>query len=254
MRSKSFTTAITLAIAAAGLTASAQKAATPTAPPVVNQPIPKGMLSRPAYPAAEPEKKQFVIEYVYHFTETDYSPAVVMQPVTRATAKYDTPEATFSAMIAAMRSGDYDWWLTLWDDTSQQILKDEAEHDKYNAAFYRNAWQRAYQGKDVVLVRRLDIPTNVLLEFRIGAPQPGKGEQLSPVVLRRLGVRWYLTQELAPSPFLQGQLSTQPVVSEDVPFVPQPAFAGGVNIFQQVQLNFFKVHPTGADSATEVAW
>ena len=69
---------------------------------------------KPSYPASDREPKQFTVEYVYRYVQSDYKPPVTLPVVRHSEAQTDTPEHTLIAAISAVKTLDFDWWLSLW--------------------------------------------------------------------------------------------------------------------------------------------
>jgi hypothetical protein len=209
---------------------------------------------KPSFPATDREKKQFTVEFVYRYVQSDYTPAVVVPQIKHAEAQTDTPEHTFVSYISALKTLDYDWWLSLWDTKSQKIFRDEAANEKHDAAYWKSLWQTYFPGKQVTLESRIETVNDVMLEFRVGPQVPGKSGGLQPIVMHREEGRWVLTLELSNYPFLPWM--GQSTITGTTDFTQLPAFTTNPVPPQiiQAQSLFFSQQPQGATSATDFVW
>jgi len=233
----------------------------------VQPPYPKGISSnslldrtygpawpKPSFPSSDREKKQFTVEYVYRYVQSDYTPAVDIATVTKSQAQTDTPEHTLVALISALKTLDYDWWLSLWDTKSQELFRDEAKTKKQDAAYWKPIWQANFVGKPVTLYSRLETVFDITLEFRVGAQQPGHPSNLFPVVLRFDGGHWVLTRELGDSSFLPWM--GRPTLSVNIDPIPVPEYSGKPvdPVAIKSQGLFFHNQSRGEDTATDFVW
>ncbi len=209
---------------------------------------------KPSFPATDRQKKQFTVEYVYRYVQSDYTPAVVVPQVRHSEAQADTPEHTFVAFISAVKTLDYDWWLSLWDTKSQQLFRDEATTKKQDAAYWKGVWQTYFPGKAITLESRIETVNDVMLEFRIGPVVPGRSGGLQPAVMRREGGRWVLTRELGEYPFLPWM--GESAVSMPLDFMQVPEFSGKPlpPAAATGQSLFFSNQTRGEKSATDFVW
>jgi hypothetical protein len=209
---------------------------------------------RPSFPASDREPKQFTVEYVYRYVQSDYKPPVTLPVVRHSEAQTDTPEHTLIAAISAVKTLDYDWWLSLWDVKSQAIFRERATTDKQDAAFWKAFWQANFPGKAVTLESRIELVFDIMLEFRVGTTVNGKGGGLQPIVLRREDGHWALTLELSKEPFLPW--TGQNVISGPLDLTPLPPFNPDSvpDVAVKAQSLFFSNQPRGASSATDFVW
>jgi hypothetical protein len=168
-----------------------------------NEPAPP-----PVFPAGPPASGSVIVENEYRFTVRQYTPAVDVVVVPRAKATDDNPEAAAIAGISAMVSQDFDWFRSTWDRASVAILEARDKEMKQDATFWTRAWQRAFTGKKIQLVSRIDTGGYVIIVYRVlGSAARGNTSaenadiELS-TVLKRDGDRWLATQELAQDPVL----------------------------------------------------
>jgi hypothetical protein len=240
-------------------TAQAPQAAQPASPKAISS---SNLLDRPyggnwpkpSFPSSDREKKQFTVEYVYRYVESEYTPAVEIPTVLKSQAQTDTPEHTLIALISAMKTLDYDWWLSLWDTKSQELFRDEAKTKKQDAAYWKPIWQAGLVGKPVTLYSRLETPFDITLEFRIGAQQPNRPSTLFPAVFKYESGHWALTRELGESSFLPWM--GRPTLSLNIDLIPVPEYSGKPldPAAMKAQSLFFTDQARGEDSATDFVW
>ena len=211
------------------------------------------VFGRSSYPISKAEPKQFTVEYVYRYEEMDYTPEVAFTAVDRKHAAADTPEQLFVALVSSMKTLDYDWWLSLWDAKAQAELKDGEKTKGQGAPYWRDLWKGALEGQSVTLVKRLRMPNDTILQFRLGPHHPAS-EGLIPAVMRYEAGRWQLTSELNDNQFLFNFLYGVPKVSMQANWVQTENYSGQRLWQQDAQAQFFKMEPKGADSATQIVW
>lgn len=211
------------------------------------------LLPEPSYPSTPRRDEQFTVEYVYRYAESDYTPEVVVKTVPKAAARQDTPEHAFIALISATSALDYDWWLSLWDKKSQEMILAEGKQRGQDAAYWRSVWQRT-NGPASTLVKRLETPANVILEYREGQREPGKPEGLFPAVFKLQDGKWLLTRELSDSLFFPYSLQGGNSFAISTFLVPSVAFSGQHTPFQQIQDLYLRNQPAGLDTATRTIW
>ena len=209
---------------------------------------------KPSFASSEREKKQFTVEYVYRYVQSDFTPAVEIPTVRHSEAQTDTPEHTLVALISALKTLDYDWWLSLWDTKSQELFRDEAKTKKQDAAYWKPIWQSTFVGKPVTLYSRLETVFDITLEFRIGAQQAGRPSTLFPAVFRFENGHWALTRELGDSSFLPWMGRSAMSVNLDP--IPVPEYSGKPldPAAMKAQGLFFNNQSRGETSATDFVW
>jgi hypothetical protein len=230
-----------------------------TLDPIKNPPAPAtapevpSVLTRSSLPISKAQPKQFTVEYVYRYQEMTYTPEVPLVAIDRKRASADTPEHLFVALVSSMKTLDYDWWLSLWDAKAQENLKEGEKTKAQGAAYWRGLWQGALEGQSVTLVKRLQMPNDTILQFRVGPHKPA-GDGLIPAVMRYESGHWQLTSELDDNQFLFNFLYGVPKVSMQANWVQTETYSGQKLWQQDAQAQFFKMEPKGADSATEIVW
>lgn len=156
-------------------------------------------LPKPLYPSTPRIQKEFVIRYIYDYAMSTYSPAVKLPQVPRAQVDRTTPEAALVALVSAMRSGDYEGWLQCWDEAARKGFEQMAKNGQADAAKFKQGWATAFAGKEIVLIDRIELVGNVILDARV---QGGGNAQPFPTVFRHIEGKWFATQELGNNAFL----------------------------------------------------
>jgi hypothetical protein len=162
----------------------------------------------PAFPVGPPTNGSVIVENEYRYTIRQYTPPVDVVMVSRAAAKYDNPEAAAIAGISAMVAQDVEWFRATWDAPSAALLEKRDREQGQDAGFWTKAWQRAFTGKKVQLVTRMETGQYVIVGYRVidpkeqsGGKSPGADFELV-TVLKRDGEKWFATQELTQDPVL----------------------------------------------------
>ena len=60
----------------------------------------------------------------FPYTLIEYQGKVRINPLPREETSTDTPEDTLVSFISAMSAGDYEWWYSLWDSSSQKFMSE----------------------------------------------------------------------------------------------------------------------------------
>src|SRR4051794_5596181 len=100
-------------------------------------------LPQPVFKAAPAIAKQFVMEYITNYSRMDYTPTVVVQPVPKTADSYKTPEETFLTQFSAMMSGDYDRWISGFDDNAKAVLAKRDQEQHRTPTFWIDRWKGA---------------------------------------------------------------------------------------------------------------
>ena len=154
-------------------------------------------LPKPQYPSTDRVQREFVVEYVYEYAVSQYSPEVTLPVVPAIQAKQDTPENALIAFYSAMRTADYDAWLKCWDDADRQQLLQAAKDRKQDAAYWKKLWSDVLtKAKTTTLVDRVETEHYVILDARLS----GAGFDRLPTALKYVDGKWYVTNELTTNP------------------------------------------------------
>lgn len=214
----------------------------------------------PIFPTTPEEQKKFAVEFIINYSRRQYRPTVTIDAVNRGGATYSTPEEAFIAQMSAMRSGDYDWWLTGWTEASRKQIQQRDAELKRGAAFWRQAWEKNLNGRQVNLLERLESGIYVVLVYSITIPaQDNREEFRSMFVTKKEGERWVSTQELGNDYLYHHYLEGRNRVSQNTqlqPFPDQTATqiaSEGVWKGRLAQNDFFKAYTQGReDKVTNV--
>jgi hypothetical protein len=171
-------------------------------------------MPKPQYPSTDRVQREFVVEYVYDYAESRYTPEVPLPIIPRAQVKRDTPESAVVAFFSAMQSGDYESWLACWDADGRQGFEKDAVEQKHDATFWKQMWSKALpQGTKSVMLERIETQNYVIIDVRV----PGKNPFTYPVVLHLEKGEWKVTNDLQSNPMftafrpsLAGQLNLVP--------------------------------------------
>src|SRR5262249_10434519 len=115
---------------------------------------------------------------------------------------YSTPEGAMAAKASALAALDYDWWLDCWDPASRDFLMHQPGKDKkywleqVNAQYVTNRFKLLHR----VQMRGLVILTHTLVDP--GGGNVAQGFEI-PSFFKKVGNRWYSTQELSADPLPQ---------------------------------------------------
>jgi hypothetical protein len=157
-------------------------------------------MPKPSYPSTERVQREFVVEYLYDYAFSEYTPVVKLPVAAPGKYERDTPEHALLALFSAMRSGDYDNWVKGWDETGQKQLEADAKNLKQDAAFWRKLWAQTFaKAKDFELTDRVETASQyVILDVRL----TGTNLTHVPTVLKRVGNDWVATNDLTTNPIL----------------------------------------------------
>jgi len=164
--------------------------------PVTGSPIAgeNPMLPKPSFPVSEREVRSFTTEVVYKFAHYDFTPPVVVQPVSRAGVDAKTPEGACIGLISAMQQKDYEWFLSLWDKKSAADIRDQdLQHGGPEPT--KKDWQDMFVGRRVELTERIESGLYVAILFRAYKPGVAAPALSTAMVLKQEGGRWEATNE-----------------------------------------------------------
>jgi hypothetical protein len=169
---------------------------------------------KPQYPSTERVQREFVVEYVYDYAESRYTPEVPVAVIPRAQVKRDTPENAVNAFFSAMETGDYEAWLACWDAAARKDFEKDAVDQKHDAAYWKQMWVKALPaGVKSVMLERIETQNYIIIDVRI----PSKNPFTYAVVLHLEKNEWKVTNDLQSNPMftafrpsLAGQLNLVP--------------------------------------------
>jgi hypothetical protein len=151
------------------------------------------------FPGSPPRNHQVVMEMVYEYTIRDYAPPVRVAVVPRDASSTATPEDAAIAHLSALQSLDYEWWSSLWTESSLVKMAEIDKAEKRGREFWIEAWERAFRGRAFELTQRLDTGDYVIIVYR----EQGRPDAYPlKVVLKHEKEGWRATQDLSADPVL----------------------------------------------------
>ncbi len=156
-------------------------------------------LPKPQFPSSDRVQREFVVEYIYEYALSNYTPVVTLPTIPAMQAKRDTPENALIAMFSAMRTGDYDAWLNCWDATTRDKLIQDAKAGPRDAAFWKKLWRDVLTGaKQTTLVDRVETVDYIILDAQLSGTNPMR----VPTVFKYVEGKWLATNDLTTNPIL----------------------------------------------------
>jgi hypothetical protein len=160
------------------------------------------------FPATKPVQDRFVVEYVYNFWKQTYQPTVVFKPIAKADASLASPEDCFMHQWSAMAAQDFEWWMSGWDEASQEMMAARNKKMKRGPEFWEERWGLAMKDQRILLVERVDTGPFAMLIYKM-QDKLGETTMHSMHICKQVGLQWYATQELAEDPmqhqYLEGK-------------------------------------------------
>lgn len=150
-----------------------------------------GVLPKPAFPSTDRVQREFVVQYVYDYAFSTYTPPVALPIQPREGAKRTTPEAALIAILSAMRAGDYEAWLKCWDENSRNTFIAAAKEKKQDASYWQKIWKEDFGSREVFLVDRIETVSFVILDVRVAGASAS-----IPVIFKFANQEWSATNEL----------------------------------------------------------
>jgi hypothetical protein len=138
------------------------------------------------------------------FQERDYTPPYVLEGwrVPRA-GQATTPELALVRMASAIRNGDWDLYVSLWDDKGRQTLTTELERMHARPEHRIARWREATAGRTLIVVKRRDIPGYAMLTMVTDGDPPAAVARTLPLALKADAEgRWWFTHDLREDPVL----------------------------------------------------
>jgi hypothetical protein len=198
-----------------------------------------GGLPKPTFPSTQRVQREFVVEYVYDYAFSSYTPEVKLPIIPPAQMKRDTPENALIAMFSAMRAGDFDDFVKSWDDTGQKQLLDDAKNNKQDAAFWRNIWSQVFaSAHETILVDRIETRTYVILDAQL----PGANLMRVPTTFKLVNGKWLATNDLSTKPMLYLFRPNLAGILNREPFMPTAGMDPGNPAQADAQQQFLDQH------------
>jgi hypothetical protein len=160
-----------------------------------------------SFTATPPEKKQFIMENIYNYTQSRFVPPVVIYPVSRIGSGDATPEESCISFFSAMKAGDYEWWLSLWTAKSKELIAERNQQSKRTPQDWVASWNTILKDKQVVLVERLETGPYIILVYSLQSLGPISKETFRSLYAAKYqDGHWRATQELEKDPFFSHYL------------------------------------------------
>ncbi len=195
-------------------------------------------LPKPVYPSTERVDREFVVEYLYEYAYSKYTPEVTLPVISAVTAKRTTPEDALIAIVSAMRTGDYAAFVKCWDAVDQKQLAADAKEKGQDGAFWQKLWHQVFStGKQTILVDRSETATYVILNFKLSAPSVLHAAQ----VFKNVDGQWLATNELG-SNALSGFSPTTAGTMLRLPPVPLVKLSPTAAQIRDAQQQFLEQH------------
>src|SRR5882724_1847404 len=132
----------------------------------------------PAFKTGPPSSGDKIVSEQYNYTQSEYSPPILVEALKRNQRAGDTPEHAFISRISAMMDQDYDDWLTTWDSASRLWTIDSGTKMGRDKEFYIKQWSGTFAKTRMQLVRRITTGSYVLITYRL---VNFAGEPVSPL-------------------------------------------------------------------------
>jgi hypothetical protein len=153
-----------------------------------------------AFELSTPQSGVVVEEVVHPFVLQKYQPPFQIPVVD---IQGNAVEVVVAKYINAMRDGNYEQAMGVWDEESQrQIVQDQIK--RQTSKDQRVAvWKKLFNSNKVVLTNRIKYASYILIEYQILATD-GKLVAEETIVAKKRDVNYVLTLELADSAVVQG--------------------------------------------------
>ena len=150
-----------------------------------------------------PEMDKVTIIQNYYFQVRAYTPPVPVSPsADEDTLSLDTPEGSALAHYTSILRGDYERFLSNWDETSRQgIIKRNTERGR-DDEFWKGIWREAFESYTTcALTRRVDSDAFVIIEFRCLDAEDERDDLVLDLALKEdANGEWRPTNSLASDP------------------------------------------------------
>jgi len=163
-------------------------------------------VAQPTAPTSSASRRILVVETTHPFELREFTPPLEMNAPKKSTAQGEkvNPEETLRLYFEALKSGDYERYMSLWSKDSQVLMREQDRSANRSPEFWRNLWSSAFVGKRVVLTHWINYGPYVLIQFRVGDLRADKSNENLLVLKQESASTWVLTQELRNDQFLSG--------------------------------------------------
>lgn len=147
-------------------------------------------------------KDKVVVELTYKFISYRYEPPYPITYLQRGEeGKYNSPIDTITTYFSAMRNGDYNLFMSCWDEVSKiEVQKMDKEAGR-EPQFWIDKWEKWIGGRDLYIDYRVNTGSYILLKYRL---TDNKQEKISTntIAFKKEGEHWFVTSELSADPVL----------------------------------------------------
>ena len=158
--------------------------------------------AEPAVGATPSQPVKFRTAMRFHYTQQQFQPVFTVTPIARTAARYNTPEDAMLARVSAIVTGDYDWWLSIWDAGSrkeqEERMKAPGEAEKMVAG-----WKDLYAHNHIELQHKIAYGQYVIVTYKVVPNGAGQGNPSEfPTVFHLEGGAWKSTNDLRSDPLV----------------------------------------------------
>jgi hypothetical protein len=165
-------------------------------------PVDRDSNPKASYPSGAPVQRTVSRTLEYTYTQRDFVPPYRMSAGGRTASRFDTPDQTMIVRSDAMVASDYDGWLSTWDDDAKaRFALEYASPARLDEQ--KRQWHGILAVGRMALFKQIETRSFVILTYRV-LDQQGRdiGHLELPSVFRKIGARWFGTQELSTDPLL----------------------------------------------------
>ena len=114
--------------------------------------------------------KTLIVETVYPYSVTAYSPPVAVPSDTQKADDRETPEIAFFKFIASMKTINHSWNNSLWSPQSQVSMRQRELASSQDKGYWERLWRSQTTFK-YTLLNRVEYSNYVIIEYEIDAEQ-----------------------------------------------------------------------------------
>lgn len=172
----------------------------------------EGDLPGSRYPVGEPRTRTLEVDRVYEFEVWDFTPPLRFEPVERAEAHYETPEAALRAHLSARVSRDREWLDETHETETRRRLRALRVSETPSGLDPALAVPtlRLEAAEKVRILRRIQTDSYAIHVVEVTGSPAGDGEEVAPspvrlahVVLTPEKKLWKVVRELDADPLLR---------------------------------------------------
>ncbi len=154
-----------------------------------------------------PTQKVFKAITEFRYREHHYQPNTIIKEVTTPIMGNQGPDRELTGLVSAMRAQNFEWWLSIWDEATQQAWIQKQQSDPHFVTDLMKDWVDNLSGKDVRLHRWSDTSRFVIVTYKLMDKKNKKesGVENGVVFVLEKG-RWRATMKFADDPEVKGIL------------------------------------------------